>query len=185
VPTLIHLNGAPGVGKSTIAERYVAEHPGVLNCDIDRLRCLVGGWREAFEATGAIIRPVAMSMIRPHLVGGPVVVLPHMGASVDARPRFRAVAIESGHAYVHVLLQAPPGKVRARFYGRTEDDALHGVIRAVVDGDGGAAAIDALDRRLAQAAASTPDAICVDAGADIDRTFRRVVAAVGKAVASG
>jgi predicted kinase len=184
VATLIHLNGAPGVGKSTIAERYVAERAGVLNCDVDRLRCFVGGWQEAFEATGAIIRPVAMAMIRAHLDGGHDVVLPQMLASEDERAKFRAVAIESGHAYVHILLQAPPGEARARFYGRTVDDSLHGVIRAVVDGGGGAASIDGLDRRLAQTTASTQDAICVDAGADIERTYRTVVAAVGEATPS-
>lgn len=43
MPRLIHLNGLPGVGKSTLAERYVDEHPGVLNLDIDRIRQLIGG----------------------------------------------------------------------------------------------------------------------------------------------
>lgn len=176
--TLIHLNGAPGVGKSTVAERYVAEHAGVLNCDVDRLRCFVGGWQDAFEVTGAIIRPVAMAMIRAHLDGGHDVVLPQMLASEDERAKFRAVATESGHEYVHILLQAPPGEARARFYGRREDDSLHAVIRAVVDDEGGAAAIDDLDRRLAQMAASAQDALCVDAGADIERTYRAVVAVV-------
>ena len=183
--TLIHLNGAPGVGKSTIAERYVVEHAGVLNCDVDRLRCFVGGWQEAFEATGAIIRPVAMAMIRAHLDGGHDVVLPQMLASEDERAKFRAVAIESGHAYVHILLQAPPGEARARFYGRTEGNPLQGVIRGVVDGEGGAAAIDRLECRLAQTAASGQDVICVDTRAGIEPTYRTVLAAVGEATSSG
>src|SRR6478735_5069207 len=34
---LIHLNGPPGIGKSTIARRYAADHPGVLVCDNDVL----------------------------------------------------------------------------------------------------------------------------------------------------
>jgi hypothetical protein len=48
VPRLIHLNGPPGIGKSTIAQLYVDEHPGTLNLDIDRVRCLIGGWRDDF-----------------------------------------------------------------------------------------------------------------------------------------
>lgn len=45
---LIHLNGPPGIGKSTLARRYVSEHPGVLNCDIDVLRTFIGGWEDDF-----------------------------------------------------------------------------------------------------------------------------------------
>jgi predicted kinase len=185
VARLIHLNGAPGVGKSTIAERYVAEHPGVLNCDVDRLRCLVGGWREDFGAIGAIIRPVALAMIRAHLDGGHDVVLPQMLASEDERARFSKVAMESGHAYVHVLLQAPPGEAGLRFYARPEGDPLLAVIRGVVDGDGGGSAIEGWDRRLAQAAASAQDAICVDAGGDIDSTYEGVVAVIRAVTPSG
>jgi predicted kinase len=185
VARLIHLNGAPGVGKSTIAERYVAEHPGVLNCDVDRLRCFVGGWQEAFGATGAIIRPVAMTMIRAHLDGGHDVVLPQLLASEDERARFRGVALEGGHAYLHILLQAPPGQARARFYGRPDGDPLRGLIRAVVDGEGGGPVIDGLDIRLAQTAASTRDAICVDAGADVERTYAGVLDALGAVTPSG
>ena len=181
VARLIHLNGAPGVGKSTIAERYAAEHPGVLNCDVDRLRCFVGGWQEDFAATGAMIRPVAQAMIRAHLDGGHDVVLPQLLADEDERARFRAVAVESGHAYVHILLQAPPGEARARFYERPEGDRVHDVIRAVVDGEGGGPAIDGLDARLARTAASTRDATCVDAGADVECTYAGVLAALGVA----
>jgi predicted kinase len=177
VARLIHLNGAPGVGKSTIAERYVAEHPGVLNCDVDRLRCFVGGWRGDFETTGSIIRPVAQAMIRAHLGTGHDVVLPQMLACESERARFEAVALEAGHAYVQVLLQAPPGEARTRFYDRP-DDALHRVIRDVVDGDGGGPVIDDYECRLSRSAAANPEAIRVDAGAGIEGTYARVLAAL-------
>lgn len=38
VPRVIMLNGPPGCGKSTLARRYVGEHPFTLNLDIDRIR---------------------------------------------------------------------------------------------------------------------------------------------------
>ena len=177
---LIHLNGAPGVGKSTIAERYVAEHPGVLNCDVDRLRCFIGGWQQDFVATGAIIRPVALAMIRAHLDGGHDVVLPQMLASEGERARFRAAAVECGHAYLHILLKAPPGEAGSHFYARREGDPLLAVIRGVVDADGGGSAIEDWERRLSQAVASTQDAICVDAGGDVERTYEGVIAAIGR-----
>ncbi|MGI8702372.1 MAG: hypothetical protein ACR2JU_14445 [Nocardioidaceae bacterium] len=34
---LIHLNGPSRVGKSTLARRYVDEHPGTLALDLDVL----------------------------------------------------------------------------------------------------------------------------------------------------
>jgi predicted kinase len=179
VARLIHLNGAPGVGKSTIAERYVADHPGVLNCDIDRLRCLVGGWADDFGGVGAIIRPVALAMIGAHLRGGRDVVLPQMLASEDARARFRAIAVDAGHAYVHLLLQTPAGVAQARFDGRPAADPLHAVIRAEVERNGGGSAIGDLERRLAAVAAESDDVVLVDAGADLGATYRAVVAAVG------
>ena len=43
MPRLLHLNGPPGIGKSTLARRYVEDHPQTLNCDIDVLRTLIGG----------------------------------------------------------------------------------------------------------------------------------------------
>lgn len=178
--TLIHLNGAPGVGKSTIAERYTDEHPGVLNCDVDRLRCFIGGWREDFVATGGLIRPVALAMIGAHLDGGRDVVLPQMLARDDERERFRAAAVDAGHSYVHIMLRARSGLAGARFYGRSVSDPLHAVIRGVVDRDGGGSAIEDWERRLVSA--SAPDAIHLDADGDIDVTYARVVASVEAAL---
>jgi 2-phosphoglycerate kinase len=57
-PRLILINGPPGIGKSTLARRYADDHPGVLDCDIDVVRCLIGGWREDFGRAGALIRPL-------------------------------------------------------------------------------------------------------------------------------
>jgi predicted kinase len=176
VATLIHLNGAPGVGKSTIAERYVADHPGVLACDIDRLRCLVGGWAEDFVGTGALVRPVALAMIRAHLDGGHDVVLPQLLASEPERDRFAGAAVEGGHAYLHLLLQAPGGVPAARFYDRPVDP-LHAVVRGVVDADGGRPSIGAVAERLERAKAAT-GAVVIDAGLDVEATYRAMLAAV-------
>lgn len=171
---LIHLNGAPGAGKSTVAERYVAEHPGVLNCDIDRLPCLVGGWADDFDRVGQVVQPVALAMIRAHLDGGHDVVLPQMLASPERRATFRAAATDAGHDYVHLLLQAQPGEAAARFYGRPDDDRLHAVIRGVVDAAGGDDVIEGFDRRLTETAA---DAVVVDASQDPETVYQAVLAA--------
>lgn len=177
VATLIHLNGAPGVGKSTIADRYLADHPGVLNCDIDRLRCLVGGWTDDFVAAGEVVRPLALAMIRTHLDRGRDVLLPQLLADEGERSVFRLAAVGAGHRYLQVVLQSQPGQASARFHGRSDEDPLHAVVRAVVDRDGGAAAIDDVDRRLARVAEGS-ETVRVDASGDVESTYRAVVAAI-------
>ncbi len=56
MPRLIHINGPPAIGKSTIAELYTADHPGTLLLDIDRVRMLVGGWQQDFVGIGEVGR---------------------------------------------------------------------------------------------------------------------------------
>ena len=56
MPSLIHVNGPPGIGKSTLAALYADRHPGVLNLDIDRLHVLVGGWQDPAQDTHTIVR---------------------------------------------------------------------------------------------------------------------------------
>ncbi|MBS43770.1 MAG: hypothetical protein CMH83_11545 [Nocardioides sp.] len=173
---LIHLNGAPGVGKSTLAAQYAAEHPGVLNCDVDRLRVLVGGWADDFAGVGTLVQPIALAMIRAHLDGGHDVVMPQMLASEERRALFRAAAVDGGHDYVHVLLRASPGTAAGRFETRPPDP-LHDVIRAVVDADGGPEALAGWESRLETAAAAS-DVVRLDADGDVASTYRALLAAL-------
>ena len=94
----------PGIGKSTIAARYVGEHPGVLNCDIDVLRTLVGGWQDDYNGAGGRIRSAALALVTAYLRGGDDVVLPQLIARVSEVERFERAAIEADASFVEVLL---------------------------------------------------------------------------------
>jgi hypothetical protein len=59
-----------------LAHRYVEEHPLTLNLDIDRIRDLIGGWRDDPSAAGLLARAVALSAARTHLAAGQDVVIP-------------------------------------------------------------------------------------------------------------
>ncbi|MBA8793744.1 adenylate kinase family enzyme [Friedmanniella endophytica] len=50
MPRLIHLNGPPGIGKSTLAALGVERHPGTLDLDADQLHPLIGGWLDLGES---------------------------------------------------------------------------------------------------------------------------------------
>jgi len=84
VARFIHLNGPPGIGKSTVASAYADRHPGVLNLDIDRVTALVGGCKDRFsESFGAGVL-LATAMARVHLASGHDVILPQMMTNVNA-----------------------------------------------------------------------------------------------------
>jgi len=117
---LLHLNGAPGVGKSTIAERLVASRPGWLNCDIDILRTLIGGWREDFAAAGAHIRPVAREMMAAQLATGRGVVLPQLIIQDRELAQFKSLATVCGVPYVHVYVDAPDQELAMRWQRRND-----------------------------------------------------------------
>ena len=119
VARLIHLNGPPAVGKSTLAQRYGADHPGTLICDVDVLRTMIGGWQHQQEAAG-LIRTTALAMIAAYLGMDHDVVLPQLVARPDQLERFRSVATQASAEYVHLLLVADPRVVIERFRRRAE-----------------------------------------------------------------
>lgn len=112
---LLHLNGAPGVGKSTIAERFVATRPGWLNCEIDLLRTLVGGWKDDFAGAGAQVRPLAREMMAAHLAAGRGVVLPQLVMQDNELARFKALATVCSVPYVHVFIEASTEELAMRW----------------------------------------------------------------------
>jgi len=141
VARLIHLNGAPGIGKSTLARRYAEDHPGILVCDIDVLRTLVAGWQEDFHEAGTRIRTTALATITSYLQSGHDVVLPQFVARAEELARFRSAAARGEAQYVGVVLTAEPRVVIDRFRTRSvieSDDPLVAAISEVVEGLGGA-----------------------------------------------
>ena len=131
-PRVLHLNGAPGVGKSTLARRWVEEHPGTLLLDPDVLRTWVGGWREDFVATGALVRPLALAMIAAYVERGHDVVLAQLLANPDELARFAQAATGAGGRFVEVVLTAGEAALEARFAARPVDtpelEAVHRLV---------------------------------------------------------
>lgn len=179
VVQLLHLNGPPGVGKSTLAMRYVSDNPGVLNCDVDVLRTLIGGWDKDFIGAGALIRPAALAMIEAYLASGHDVVLPQLLVNPVELARFEAAATAAGARFVERVLMDSPEATVARFAHRGHSgpaDPWHDQVRAIVDGEGGADVLLRYHAGLEHLIRMRPEAVVIDSvGGAVEQTYFRLV----------
>ena len=175
---LIHLNGAPGVGKTTLARRYAAEHPGVLLCDVDVLRTTIGGWQDDADAAGRA-RTAALGLITAYLRTGHDVVLPQTVGRDEQLARFNAAARAAGAEHVHVVLVAEPDIVVDRFRNRAAEAGDEWTVYATsyVDREGGD---DALREWVGLFNRMSADARV--ASTDPTSTYRSLLVALGEQV---
>ena len=105
---LIHLNGPPGIGKSTLAARYADRHPGTLNLDIDTLHHLIGGWRTSQGQFHDLLRPLAWAMAGTHLAGGRDVILPQYVGDLQQLQIFERVAHDAEADFIEIVPDTTP-----------------------------------------------------------------------------
>jgi predicted kinase len=116
-PLLLLLNGAPGVGKSTLARRLAADTPGMAVVDVDAIRTALPDWRARPE-TKLEARRTALDRVEAALVEGRDVVVPQLLARPDFAEELAAVAAADGARFLEVVLRAPLDVVTARFLAR-------------------------------------------------------------------
>ncbi len=176
-PLVLHLNGPPGVGKSTLAKLWADAHSGTLLLDIDALRTWVSGWHEDFAATGVVIRPLALAMLAAHVANGGNAVLPQLLADPDELATFERATIHAGGRFVEVFLEAED--LAERFAARERTlpwlEAVHELVeRAPAD------LVISYAARLDALAETRPDAIRIPTrSGDVDGAYAALVAAVG------
>lgn len=106
VPHLVHLNGAPAIGKSAVAAALVRYRALALNLDIDEIRVRLGGWQE-HDQSKQIARDLGFLMAGQHLGGGFDVVLPQLLVRPEIVKRVERIALDAGAEFCQVLLVAP------------------------------------------------------------------------------
>ena len=153
VVRLIHLNGPPGIGKSTIASAFADRHPGVLNLDIDRVAAMIGGRGDNFGESFEAARLLAEAMARVHLASGHDVVMPQMMTHMNATELadFESAAAAAKAKYLQILLTANVGPAVDRCMERAKtSDPREDIVSKVIDERGGRDFVRKLYAQVAQ-----------------------------------
>ncbi len=147
-----------------MARRYASDNPGVLNCDVDVLRTLIGGWDQDFIRAGALIRPAALAMIEAYLASGHDVVLPQLLVKPLELARFETAPAAAGARFVERILMDSPVATVARFARRGHSgpaDPWHDHVRAIVEEEGGADVLRRYHAALEDLIRARPEAVVI------------------------
>lgn len=117
-PKLILLNGAAGVGKTTIAKRYATEHPFTLNFVGDGLIEMISDWsgREA-EAREYVFR-MTQTAAETYLQTGHDVILQYLLTNPMHAVAFEAIARDAEAEFYEVLLEVDKATAVRRLLAR-------------------------------------------------------------------
>jgi predicted kinase len=171
---LILLNGPPAIGKSTLAQRYVDEHPLALNLDLDSVRRMLGRWHEHPIEAGLLARAMTLEMARVHLTAGHDVVIPQYLGRPQFLQQAEQVASDVRAKFAEFVLMDGRDNAVRRFTERTASAEAPAHVEAgrLMDKLGGQPALEAMYDRLLLVLSHRPHAQVIQSreGA-IDETY--------------
>lgn len=133
-PKLILLNGNPGMGKSTLAHRYVSERPLAMNLDTDRIRDMFGQWQAARPVSEDLKQEYVCVLAGMHLQRGFDVIIPNLIETIGEYERYEQVAQAAGAILKELVLVSNVEdaiercKIRGRAHGYADGFRPGGVL---------------------------------------------------------
>jgi predicted kinase len=168
---LVLLNGPPGVGKSTLAQRYAEEHPMTLALEIDGIRAMIGSWLDESDRSGPAARRIALAAATTHLANGFDVIVPQLLTRREFVDELHATAERAGATFHELTLVDARSAVLARLMSRPETTGGFSA-RALVAKQG--SSLENAYDLFMEALASRPDAVVIDAES-IEDSYRALV----------
>lgn len=154
---LIHLNGIPGCGKSTIGSLYASHYPGSLVLDVDDIVPTLDGWTVDFFAAFDVARGLAATEAQRVLSAGRDVVLPQMITNQGESDDFELAAAAACAEYVQIVIDVDPAEAMARIAQRhRRDSELNRIIRDVIRSHGDVEFLHKLRLQLDRHVATKP-----------------------------
>lgn len=181
MPILVLVNGPPASGKSTLARRWVSEHPLALNLDIDIVRAQLGRWIDQPADAGVAARRLAIAMARTHLESGRDVIVPQLLARPEFIEELVELAADLDAQFVEVALIVGIAAARDTFDRRSEraEQQSHRDAAALVDRGDRHAELERIHGELSALLESRPDVRRVEVIiGDVEGTFTRLVSAI-------
>ena len=178
---LVHLNGPPGIGKSTLSGLFADRKPGTLNLDIDALHRLIGGWQHEQTDTWPLVWSLARAMAATHLDDGRDVVVPQYHGRLDEIAALEDLARKHGADFREIVLLDEQEAAIERFNRRAKDsdDPWIRHHHRLIELSGGAAVLETMYTNLIEVVRQRPGtAVVPSTEGAVEETYQHLVDAL-------
>jgi predicted kinase len=121
MPRLVLINGAPGSGKSTMAQALAQERAMTLALDVDVIKHSLGRWDEDPSASGLHARRLALALAEGHLSAGHDVILGQYLARTPFVEDLEVLAKRLDVRFFELVLDLDAATLAVRLASRASD----------------------------------------------------------------
>jgi predicted kinase len=115
---LVLINGAPGSGKSTMAQALAQDRSMTLALDMDGIKHALGRWQDDPLAAGLHARRLTLALASEHLQAGFDIVLGQYLARTPFIEDLKRLAERHGARFYELILHLHAGTLSKRLAGR-------------------------------------------------------------------
>jgi predicted kinase len=118
VVRLVLINGAPGSGKTTLAQALSQDQPMSLALDVDAIKHSLGRWAEDASASGLQARRLSLALAREHLSAGYDVVMGQYLARTPFLQDLESLSVSIDARFFEFVLELDAKALAERLAGR-------------------------------------------------------------------